>query len=232
MARRTAAVGVATSVLIAILTLRAGAPTTSVVRAAPGAPHYRLVDLGPVAGNVESYANAVNASGTAVGTSDDPTRYLPVRWSETGEAVVLPLLPGTIRTTLNDINDHGVAVGDANDAAFSFIAARWVGDKPESLAPLGHAFAINNAAQVAGAIPDPSTGYLTAAVWDHGTVTRLPAYFRLFGPPAARPWNSTIPASPWATPSPIPATARSTGATASSTALVPSPAPSRSAPSA
>jgi len=90
------------------------------------APRYRIVELATPAGYT-SAGNAINNAGVVVGTVTDPSgRPRATRWSATGAATDLGLLPGGSGSVANGVNDSGQATGSADRTSGGFAyPVRW-----------------------------------------------------------------------------------------------------------
>lgn len=87
-----------------------------------------MTDLGTLAGHPNSVANAINDSGTTVGSSAAGSfgPYTAVQWSN-GTITSLGTLPGLSQSDAYDINAGGIIVGSAFDTSGNYRAVRWSG---------------------------------------------------------------------------------------------------------
>jgi len=94
--------------------------------AAAIAPRYAIVELSTPAGYT-SAGNGINNAGVVVGTVTNPSG-LPraTRWSPSGAATDLGLLPGGSVSVANGVNDAGQATGSADRTSGGFAyPVRW-----------------------------------------------------------------------------------------------------------
>ncbi|WIV53884.1 hypothetical protein [Amycolatopsis nalaikhensis] len=98
--------------------------------AAPGQRAAQLVELRPLAGDVTTFATAVNDGGLVVGYSAVSGSLSPrraVRWDNTGTPTDLGTLGGAL-STADAVNDNGQITGFAELANGQVHAARWSAD--------------------------------------------------------------------------------------------------------
>jgi probable HAF family extracellular repeat protein len=124
-------------------------------------------NLGTLAGT-ESYGNALNDSGVAVGGAMTGDGQLHAFQYGSGTMVDLGTLPGGTWSTAYAVNNLGVIAGTSDAADRSFRAVRWDTTGIHPLGTLGgansYAFAINSAGQIAGSSTSAS-GYLHAFLY-------------------------------------------------------------------
>jgi probable HAF family extracellular repeat protein len=144
------------------------------------------IHLLPTLGGDQPYGAAfvVNAAGTIGGELETPSpshAVHAVRWDPSGQVTDLGPLPGELYSTLLDLNDAGVAVGESISDKGGETAVRWdpagriaALDGPPDTALSGAAGV--NAAGVAVGHVDTAGGDRRAARWDaSGRVTVLPS---------------------------------------------------------
>ena len=125
-------------------------------RAALAQGSYVVEDLGALAGDTSSVAQAINASGNVVGWSAGPAGTRAFIYTDADGMVALPGLPDRPRTLARDINEAGVIVGSANAGGTDLgHAVLWSGGLIADLGTLGtgsysEAWGINNAGQIVG----------------------------------------------------------------------------------
>jgi probable HAF family extracellular repeat protein len=118
---------------------------------------YTIDDLGVLPGHSSAIAWGINEAGDVVGWSNGVGGTRAFLFTDTSGMVELAQFPGVTNPTLaRDINDAGVAVGQAKiDPTGAIHAVRWVGGIPEDLgaieAPaLSEAWAINTFGDTTG----------------------------------------------------------------------------------
>ena len=117
---------------------------------------YVVDDLGVLAGDSSSVAQAINANGDVVGWSMGQSGTRAFKYTTAGGMVELPGLPDRPRSVARDINEAGVIVGSANAGGTDLgHAVIWRDGSVEDLGTLGtgsfsEAWGVNNAGQVVG----------------------------------------------------------------------------------
>jgi len=126
-------------------------------RPAPAQDGYVVEDLGALAGDTSSSAQAINADGDVVGWSMGQAGTRAFLYTNARGMVGLPGLPNKPRTVARDISDAGVIVGSANAGGTDLGHAVLWSDASvvQDLGTLGNgyfseAFGVNNLGQVVG----------------------------------------------------------------------------------
>jgi probable HAF family extracellular repeat protein len=137
-------------------------------------------DLGVNPGqNHAARANGINNHGAIVGATTAPAE---TAWLlQNGTVTTLPSLPGDGATRAIAINDNGLIVGDALDAAAHQSAVTWQNGRITALGALpggdfSQAFAVNFAGQIVGMANVTAGGRFApqhAVLFDHGSVIDL-----------------------------------------------------------
>ncbi len=160
--------------LPALFAMPAPAMATPVAATVSADSHLRIVDLGTLGGPQDaSTANAVNNHGEVVGWSavNDPFVVHAFLWRHGKMTDLAPLWAA------NDINDHGVIVGNGASANGEHHGFRLANGKLTDLGTLGgdysEARAINNRGQIVG-LSRTADGMPHGYVWANGKMTELP----------------------------------------------------------
>jgi probable HAF family extracellular repeat protein len=138
------------------------------------------VDLGVNPGqNHAAQANGINNHGAIVGANTEPAE---TAWLlQNGTVTNLPSLPGNGATRAIAINDNGLIVGDALDAAARQTAVTWQNGRITALGSLpggdfSQVFGVNLAGQAVGMANVTTGGRFApqhAVLFDHGKVIDL-----------------------------------------------------------